>query len=126
MNKEAQEKLAEAVNSVFQGIYVPAFVEKLASHGIQPKDEEALQEYLKLAHDLRQKGAENTVIEDEEISILKEARAALNPNLSLHENAASTEGLVQAFTENEEIRKLAKANLVTQFEVASAEAGDEK
>lgn len=117
LTKEAEEKIAAQVNTIFSNVYAPAFFQKLAAYGIKPTSEEAAEEYLKLAIDLRQQGAVPETEENQEVEAIKQARAVLNPGLSLHENAASSNGLVEAFVNNEEIRKIAKENIITQLEL---------
>ena len=46
---EADEKVAAKLDTLFQRVYMPAFMEKLAARGVTPQNEEELQGVLKIA-----------------------------------------------------------------------------
>ena len=111
------EKIAEVAeqtqSALFDNVFAPVFFEKLAKDfNVQPQSEEEAQELLKLAIDLQEKGVTTSKQEEsnERLGAIKEARAALNPGLSLHEN--SVESLVDVFKSNPEIQKLAVQNVL--------------
>ena len=73
---KVQDKSAEKMDVLFQKVYVPSFVEKLAEYGVELQTEEDLHEALKIAA-LTRVHAEATEEQPEQRSILKEAASRL-------------------------------------------------
>lgn len=85
MSEQMNETGDQRLGTLFQKVYLPAFMSKLAEFGVTPRNDDELQDVLKLAVLTRagvEKNAEAAPAADAQASLLKQAVASLESALT--------------------------------------------
>lgn len=85
----------EAQAVLFNEVFIPAFCEKLAAHGIAPRSAADLEEMLKIAESLNE-ARSNGLIQDTPDEFLKQASDALSGATQAPEAAELSESVKEA------------------------------